>query len=149
MEVDLRAAAVGADRVRSLEGITVATGLYALVLGSSFLGELPGMPGLGAVLEPGGVLAGVGLAGWWAHRNSGLVVSIALVLGPVLGRLTYYAWLFAYEEGGAPVALILSFGGGGSWRAWIPLAMALGVLAFGCGVAARWGRGVVARRADG
>jgi hypothetical protein len=51
MEVDLRAATVGVDRVRSLEGATVATGLYALVLGSSFLGELPAMPGLGAVLE--------------------------------------------------------------------------------------------------
>ncbi|PSP97330.1 hypothetical protein BRC89_11555 [Halobacteriales archaeon QS_4_70_19] len=147
MEVDLRAAIVGVDRVRSLEGATVATGLYALVLGGSFLGELPAMPGLGAVLEPGGVLAGVTLAGWWAYRNSGLVVSAALVLGPVLGRLTYYAWLFAYEERGAPVALILSFGGSGSWEFWMPFAVLLGALAFGGGVAVRWGRGVVTRRA--
>lgn len=138
MQVDLRAAPFGSDRVRSLEGVTVATGLYALVMALSFAPDLLSVSGLGAVLEPGGVLAGVALAGWWAYRNSGLVVSVTLVLGPVLGRLTYYAWMFAYNDSGAPVALILSFGGGGSWEFWVPFAVLLGVLAFGVGVAIRW-----------
>jgi hypothetical protein len=68
MQVDLRAAPFGDDRVRSLEGMTVAAGLYALVMALSFAPDLLPVPGLGAVLEPGGVLAGVALAGWWAYR---------------------------------------------------------------------------------
>lgn len=138
MEVDLRAALAGSDRVRSLAGLTVATGLYAGVLGLSFAAELPGVPGLGAVLEPGGVLAGVALAGWWAYRNSGLAVSIALVLGPVLGRLSYHAWATAYGGEPAVVALPLSFQGHGSWELWVPLAALLGALAFAAGVLVRW-----------
>lgn len=146
MAVDLRAALLGSDREQSLAGITVAAGLYAVVLAFSVAPELLPLPGLGAVLEPGGVLAGVALAGWWAYRNSGLVVSVVLVLGPVLGRLTYYAWLFAYHRPSSPVALIGSFGGGGSWEFWGPFAVLLGVLAFGGGVLVRWGRRVVDER---
>jgi hypothetical protein len=143
MQVDLRVAILGSDRVRSLEGVATAAGLYAIILLGSFVAEVPSVPGLGAILEPGGVLAGVALAGWWAYRNSGFVVSIVLVLGPVLGRLTYYAWRFAYGSRGAPVALIGSFGGTGSWKFWVPLAVLLGAIAFGVGVAARWGRRLV------
>jgi hypothetical protein len=138
MVVDLRAALVGSDRDRSLAGVTVAAGLYAAVLVFSFAPELLPVPGLGAVVEPGGVLAGVALAGWWGYRNSGLVVGVALVLGPVLARLTYYAWLFAYRRPSSPVALVGSFGGSGSWEFWVPVAALLGLLAFAAGVLVRW-----------
>lgn len=143
MAVDLRAALLGSDREQSLAGVTVAAVLYAVVLAFSVAPELLPLPGLGAVLEPAGGLAGVALAGWWAYRNSGLVVSVVLVLGPVLGRLTYYAWLFAYHRSGSPVALVGSFGGAGSWEFWVPFAVLLGVLAFGGGVLVRWGQRVV------
>lgn len=149
MGVDLRAALLGRDREQSLAGVTVAASLYALTMALSFAPELLPVPGVGAVLEPGGVLAGVALAGWWSYRNSGLAVSVVLVLGPVLGRLTYYAWTFAYDEPGAPVALVLSFGGHGSWEFWVPFALLLGFLAFGAGVATRWGRRVATRRTAG
>jgi hypothetical protein len=146
MDVDLRGALLGSDREQSLAGVTVAAGLYAAVLALSFAPGLLPVPGLGAVVEPGCVLASIALAGWWAYRNSGLVVSVALVLGPVLGRLTYYAWLFAYHRPSSPVALIGSFGGAGSWGFWVPFAVLLGVLAFGGGVLVRWGRQAVDRR---
>lgn len=138
MGVDLRAAAFGSDWERSLMGVTVAASLYGVVLALSFAPEFLPVPGLGAILEPGGVLAGVALAGWWAYRNSGLVVSVVLVLGPVLGRLTYYAWVIAYGGHFNAPALILSFGGSGSWAFWVPFAVLLGLLAFGGGAMVRW-----------
>jgi hypothetical protein len=145
MGADLRASLLGSDWEQSLAGVTVAASLYAVVLALSFVAELPGVPGLGALLEPGGVLAGVALAGWWAYRKGGLVVSVALVLGPVLGRLTYHAWAIAYGGEPAVVALPLSFQGHGSWELWVPFAALLGLLAFGGGVLARW----ASRRAGG
>ncbi|WP_276260956.1 hypothetical protein [Haloglomus litoreum] len=139
MDIDLRAALVGSDRERSLAGVAVAAGLYLLVLTLSMLPV-----SVGAVLEPGLVVVGVGLAGWWAYENSGFAVAVALVLFPVLARLTYYSWLYAGRA--LPVALPLSFGGGGAWEMWVPLAVGLGTVAFGLGVLARWGRRVASGR---
>jgi hypothetical protein len=133
MEVDLGAALVGSDRDRSLQGLLVALGLSAVVL---VLSVLP--LAAGAFVEPGLVVVGVGLSGWWAYDNSGLVVSVGLVLAPVVARLTYYRWRYLDEP--APVALPLSFGGHGAWEMWVPLAVLLGVVAFEVGVLARWGR---------
>jgi hypothetical protein len=125
-----------------MAGVTVAAGLYGTVLVLSFAAELDSVPGFGAVIEPGGVLAGILFAGWWAFRNSGLAVSVSLVLGPVLGRLTYYSWVYAGRRA-MPVALPLSFGGHGAWELWVPLAVLLGLLAFGAGVVLRRGTRVV------
>jgi hypothetical protein len=133
MEIDPSVALVGDDRVRSLQGIFVATGSFVLVLAVSFLPFVPG-----AIIEPGLVVLGFGLAIWWAYDNSGLAVSVALVGAPVVARLTYYWWLYLDEP--SPVALPLSFEGSGAWELWIPLALLLGVIAFGVGVSLRWTR---------
>ena len=138
MAVDIRTALFGRDRERSLQGVLVAAGVSALVLVVSFLPLAAG-----AVLEPGLVVAGVGLASWWAYDNSGLAVSVTLILAPVVARLTYYWWLYLDQP--SPVALPLSFGGAGAWEMWVPLALLLGVIAFGAGVTLRWGRRFVAR----
>ena len=84
MEIDPSVALVGDDRVRSLQGIFVATGSFVLVLAVSFLPFVPS-----AIIEPGLVVLGFGLAIWWAYDNSGLAVSVALVGAPVVARLTY------------------------------------------------------------
>jgi hypothetical protein len=69
MGVDLRAALLGSDRERSLVGVTVAAGLYAVVLALSFAPVLLPVPGLGAVVEPGGVLAfGGGVLVRWGRE---------------------------------------------------------------------------------
>ena len=134
MGVDLRAALVGSDRARSVRGLTAAGGLTLSVLAASVLPA-----SVGAVLEPGLVVVGFGLACWWAYRNSGLAVSVAFVLGPVLARLAYWVAYYSWLRTGRaqPVALPLSFGGRGAWTLWIPLAVLLGVVAFGVGVLLR------------
>lgn len=139
MEIDLHTALVGTDRERSLQGILVAAGVSALVLVISFLPL-----SAGAIVEPGLVIVGFGLASWWAYDNSGLTVSVTLMLAPVVARLTYYWWLYLGQP--SPVALPLSFGGAGAWEMWIPLALLLGVIAFEAGVILRWGRRFVARK---
>ena len=133
MEIALRAALLGSDRERSLQGVLVAAGVSVLVLVISFLPLAAG-----AIVEPGLVTVGFGLASWWAYNNSGLAVSVTLMLAPVVARLTYYWWLYLGQP--SPVALPLSFGGAGAWVMWIPLALSLGVIAFGAGVILRWGR---------
>lgn len=132
MEIDFRIALFGNDRERSLQGIFVAAGVSALVLIISFLPLAAG-----AVVEPGLVIIGFGLASWWAYDNSGLAVSVALVLTPVGARLTYYWWQYLGRP--SPVALPLSFGGIGAWKMWVPLALLLGTIAFGAGVIFRRG----------
>jgi len=139
MEIDLRTALVGSDRERSLQGVLVAAGVSALILVISFLPLTAG-----GIVEPGLVIVGFGLASWWAYDNSGLAVSVTLILAPVVARLTYYWWLYLDQP--SPVALPLSFGGVGAWEMWVPLALLLGVIAFGAGVILRWGRRFVARK---
>jgi hypothetical protein len=138
MEIDLRTALVGSDRERSLQGVLVAAGVSAFILVISFLPLTAG-----GIVEPGLVIVGFGLASWWAYDNSGLAVSVTLILAPVVARLTYYWWLYLDQP--SPVALPLSFGGIGAWEMWVPLALLLGVIAFGAGVTLRWGRRFVAR----
>jgi protein-S-isoprenylcysteine O-methyltransferase Ste14 len=128
------------DRDDPPSGATVAVGLFGLVLGLSVLSRFLPLPGSGAVLEPGAVLVGVVLAGWWAYRGGTLVESVALVLGPVLGRLTYFAGLYTFTDHPRYVALPLSFEGTGAWQWWLPAAVLLGVLAFAGGALARRGR---------
>jgi hypothetical protein len=137
MEIDLRVALTGRERTRSLGGIAVAGGLAALVL------ILSGLPvSVGELQMYQIVLFGVGLACWWAYWNSGLLVSIALVMGPVLPRLAYWEIYYTVLRPTRvePVSLPLSFGGSGAWLQWILIAMLLGLLAFGAGVLARWSR---------
>lgn len=133
MEIDLRAALLGSDRERSLQGVLVAAGMSAIVLVVSFLPL-----SAGGVVEPGLVVVGVGLAGWWAYDNSGLVVGVVLVLAPVAARLTYYEWL--YLDRPSPVGLPLSFAYSGAWKMWVPLALLLGIGAFATGGLLRRGR---------
>jgi hypothetical protein len=59
METDLRVAILGSDLDRSLQGMVVAAGFSVLVLVVSFLPLAAG-----AVVEPGLVIAGFGLASW-------------------------------------------------------------------------------------
>jgi len=133
MEVNLRIALFGSDQERSVQGVLMAAGVSALVLGISFLPVAAG-----AIVEPGLVIVGFGLASWWAYDNSGLAISALLVLASVAARLTYYWWLSLGQP--SPVALPLSFDGIGAWEMWVPLALLLGVTAFGAGVILRWGR---------
>lgn len=136
MEIDLQAAILGTDLSRSLQGILVAVGLSILVLAVSFLPLAAG-----AVVEPGLVIIGFGLASWWADDNSGLAVSVTLVSGPVIARLTYFWWL--YLERPAPVSLPLSFAGHGAWEMWLPVALSLGIIAFITGVVVRRSRRLI------
>jgi hypothetical protein len=133
MEIDLPTAVLGSDTSRSWQGILVGVGLSVLVLIVSFLPL-----SAGAVVEPGLVIAGFGLASWWAYENSGLAISMVLVTGPVIARLTYFWWLYLGRA--APVSLPLSFAGHGAWEMWIPVALSLGVIAFVTGVVARRSR---------
>ncbi|AKH97621.1 hypothetical protein [Halanaeroarchaeum sulfurireducens] len=133
MEIDVRTALLGSDQDRSLQGVLLAVGVSALILIISFLPVA-----VGAIVEPALVIAGLVLASWWAYDNSGLAISVILVLAPVIARLTYYWWLYLDQP--SPVALPLSFGGAGAWEMWVPLALLLGVIAFGVGVILRRGR---------
>jgi hypothetical protein len=133
MEIDLRTAFVGSDRHRSVQGVLVAVVVSALILVVSF-----SPLAAGAIVEPGLVLLGFLLASWWAYDNSGLAISVTLMLAPVVARLAYYWWLHVDQP--APVALPLSFSGLGAWEMWVPLALVLGVIAFGTGVILRRGR---------
>ncbi|WP_141212529.1 hypothetical protein [Halorubrum sp. Hd13] len=137
MEVALRTALLGSDQKRSLQGVLTAAGVSVLVLIIPFL-PLAG----GVIVEPGFVIVGFGLASWWAYDNSGLAISVLLILAPVIARLTYYWWLYRNQP--SPVALPLSFDGVGAWKMWIPLGLLLGILAFGVGVIVRRGRQVTA-----
>lgn len=130
METDLQAVVLGNDLNRSLQGILCAAGLSVLVLLASFLPIAAG-----AIIEPGLVIVGFGLASWWAYDNDGFVVCLALVSGPVIARLTYFWWLYLGRP--APVALPLSFSGHGAWEMWLPVGLALGTVAFAVGVAVR------------
>jgi hypothetical protein len=130
MRIDLRVAMLGINQDRSRQGILVAIGLAVLVLVVSVF-SLVADP----AVEAGLVLVGFGLASWWAYDNSGLVVSVSLVLAPVVARLTYF-WR-QYVEQPAPVSLPLSFEGHGAWEMWVPLALLLGVVAFVFGVSIR------------
>ena len=141
MEIDLRTVLFGSDQEQSLQGVLVAVGVSALVLVISFLPLAAG-----AIVEPGLVIVGFGLASWWAYDNSGLAISILLILAPVTARLTYYWWLYLGQP--PPVTLPLSFGGTGAWGMWIPLAILLGIIAFGAGVILRWGRQFVAGKSS-
>lgn len=122
----LRTVLIGRGLHHSLRGIAIAAGMYGFVLLASFLPI-----SVGELLEPGLVVVGIGLASWWAYNNSGVAVCVSLVLFPVLGRLTYYSWLYTGRP--SPVALPLSFSGTGAWAMWIPLSVVLGVVAFGVG----------------
>jgi hypothetical protein len=136
METDLRAAILGTDLNRSLQGVLVGVGLSVLVLVVSFLPLAAG-----AVVEPGLVIVGFGLASWWAYDNSGLAVSVILVSGPVIARLTYFWWLYLGDP--APVSLPLSFAGHGAWEMWLPVALLLGSIAFTTGVVVRRSRHLI------
>jgi hypothetical protein len=138
MEIDRRTAILGTDLNRSLQGVLVAVGLSVLVLVVSFLPLAAG-----AVVEPGLVVVGFGLASWWAYDNSGLAVSVTLVSGPVIARLTYFWWFYLGRP--APVSLPLSFAGHGAWEMWLPVALSLSLIAFITGVVVRRSRHLIPR----
>lgn len=133
MEIDLRTAIFGRDHHRSVQGVLMAAVVSALVLGISFLPVAAG-----ALVEPGLVILGFLLASWWAYDNSGLAISVTLMLAPVTARLAYH-WGVHLDQP-APVALPLSFSGVGAWEMWVPLALLLGAIAFGTGLILRRGR---------
>lgn len=140
MEIDLAVALIGRDKTRSFEGLAVAGGAAVLTL---LISLLPVSVGILQELGVVGVL--VGVAGWWAYWNSGLLVSVSHILGPVVARLAYWdVYYTVLQEGrGEPVGMAFSFGGHGAWAFWIPVAMLLGFLAFGTGVLTRWTHRVV------
>lgn len=107
MEVDIRTALFRADREQSLQGVLLASGVSSLVLAISFLSLAAG-----AVVEPGLVILGFPLASWWAYDNSGLAISVTLMLAPVIARLAYH-WRLHLDQP-SPVALPLSFSGVGA-----------------------------------
>jgi len=137
VRIDLRPAVFGRDRHRSAQGVLVAVGVSALTLVVSFLPVAAG-----AIVEPGLVVLGFLLAGWWAYDNSGLAISVTLVVAPVVARLASHWWVYLDQP--SPVALPLSFGGAGAWQMWVPLALLLGGTAFGTGVVLRRGRKLAA-----
>jgi hypothetical protein len=82
------------------------------------------------------VLVGVSLSTLFAYWRSGVVVSLLLVLGPVLGPLAYYRWSMI-RAGKGPIATALSFDGYRAAGFWIPTALVLGACAFCVGVTVR------------
>jgi hypothetical protein len=72
-----------------------------------------------------------------AYRNSGLLVSWALVSAPLLGRLVATAWAVGRLEY-TPTPLVGVFYGAGGWQLWTLSALLVGTLCFGVGVAVRW-----------
>ncbi|WP_280587889.1 hypothetical protein [Halorubrum sp. Boch-26] len=115
-------AAVGA-------GLFGVTGLFAFALHAVFDAR-------SAVTLLLFVLLGALLAVGAAYRGSGLLVSSALVFGPVYGPLTFYTWLISTREA-APVAFVLSFDGHGAPALWAPIAVVLVVVSHALGALGR------------
>jgi len=82
------------------------------------------------------VLLGALLAVGAAYGRSGLLVSAALVVGPVYGPVAFYTWLISTREA-APAAFVLSFYGHGAPTLWAPVAVALVAVSHGIGALAR------------
>ena len=82
------------------------------------------------------VLLGALLAVGAAYGGSGLLVSSALVFGPVYGPVTFYAWLISTQQA-APVAFVLSFYGHGAPALWAPVAAVLVAVSHALGALAR------------
>jgi len=82
------------------------------------------------------VLLGALLAVGAAYAGSGVLVSSALVFGPVYGPVTFYAWLISTREA-APVAFVLSFYGHGAPALWAPVAVVLVAVSYALGALGR------------
>lgn len=135
-EINISRYVVGIDPELTKKGVFGAIGLFILSTVYVISHELFSTPE-----TTGGlylfIVAGVILAGVSAYRNSGLLVSWLMVLGPVSAPILYTQVLIA-SGSPVPVALPLSLVGAGVAGFWIPTAVVLGSLAFALGIALRW-----------
>jgi hypothetical protein len=131
----LRYVVRGTDSSFTRRAVGVAAVLFLVSGGYVLTTEFTSLPtGAGPLYVL--VLAAVVLAAASAYRRGGLVASWLVTLAPVGGALAAYAWVMG-QEGPSPVALPGSFYGQGAGSFWVPTALLLGTLAFGCGVLAR------------
>jgi hypothetical protein len=119
-------------------GLFAATGLFAFASHAAF-DAIPE-----AVLSLFVLLGGL-LAAGAAYRGGGLLVSAALVFGPVYGPVAFYTWVISTQEA-APVAFVLSFYGHGAPALWAPVAAVLAAVSHAVGALAQRFRGHLRRR---
>jgi hypothetical protein len=139
MDVDMSAREVGfgtPDSERKLGG-AIAVGFFLVTAFIAFVADAVYHTNPELLLWLF-VLVGVSLSALFAYWRSGVVVSLLLVFGPVLGPLAYYRWSMI-RAGKGPIALFLSFDGYGAPSFWIPTAFVFGALAFCLGTIARSG----------
>ncbi|TKX83680.1 hypothetical protein EXE43_22990 [Halorubrum sp. SS5] len=110
-------------------GLFAATGLFALASHAVFDAIPEAILWLFVLL---GVLLAVGAA----YDGGGLLVSAALVVGPVYGPVAFYTWLISTQRA-APVAFVLSFYGHGAPALWAPVAVVLVAVSYALGVLTR------------
>jgi len=110
-------------------GLFAATGLFALASHAVFDAIPEAVLWLFVLL---GALLAVGAA----YGGSGVLVSAALVFGPVYGPVAFYTWLISTREA-APVAFALSFYGHGAPALWAPIGVALVAVSHALGALAR------------
>lgn len=120
----------------SLRGIAIALFLFTTVLLSSFVSYFVDPLVVDYYVGWACGVAGAAIAVVSAYRNSGIVLSWLLVAAPIVGKLVYTSWLVAQWES-VPVPMIGSFYGAAGWQFWISVALILGTLCFGLGVAIR------------
>lgn len=135
-DIDVRAALLGRDSAAARRTLAAAVGLLVLSGAATLLVRTVDYPLDGRTNFVLVAIAGL-FAGWSAYRNSGLLVSVALVLA-VVGGVLGSDVLVGGADRVAPVALPLSFRGRGAAEFWLPAACFVGTVAFGVGVAVRW-----------
>ncbi|MFC7324893.1 hypothetical protein ACFQMF_09910 [Halorubrum rutilum] len=131
----LRRALLGTRSSPRRSGAAVAAGLFGVTGLFAFASHAAFDAIPEAVLLPFVLLGGL-LAVGAAYAGSGLLVSTALVVGPVYGPVTFYAWLISTREA-APVAFVLSFYGHGAPALWAPIAVVLAAGSYAIGALAR------------
>lgn len=137
LEMNVWRTVVGRRPPLSRYGVGIALGLFLFTGVVTLVSEVVFYTGPEFVLYAF-VLFGVFTSVVFAYLNSGFLVSLLLVFGPVCGPLAFYGWKTMSEQQ-APPALVLSFYGYGAVGFWVPFALFLGILGFGSGVLIRWG----------
>ena len=134
-ETNVRRALLGTRSSPRRAGVAAATGLFA-VTGLFALVSHAVFDAIPEAVLWLFVLFGALLAVGAAYARGGLLVSAALVFGPVYGPVAFYTWLISTQPA-APVAFVLSFYGHGAPALWAPIGALLVVISYALGALAR------------